>query len=336
MATLGTTYLNLADKLKQTDGKGQIVAEIIELMNQTNAILDDANIIECNDGTTHLTSIRTGLPTAIFRQMYGFVPPSKSGVAQVQDTTGMLEAYSVVDVDLVDKAKNPQQFRLNEARAFLEAMNDTWQTTLFYGNQKTNAAAFDGLAVRYGTISTDPTNIGYNIIDAGGTGATNTSIWFITWGDLHTSLIYPEGSQGGIKRSDDGIQTETDGNGGKRKVYQEQFKLDTGLTVRDWRSSARIANIDVPTAKAGSTALDNFMLQAYYQIRKYAKTGKTVIYANSDILYCLHKAAKDKANVHLDLQQALDGGAPILTFQGIPIKEAQQILNTEARVTTST
>ena len=332
MAVLGSTYLNLADKLKQTDGKGEIVSTIIELLNQTNEVLTDANVMECNDGTGHLTSIRTGLPSATWRQLYGFVPPSKSTVAQVKDTTGMLETYSVADKDLVEKSKNPAQFRLNEARAFLEAMNDTVQTTLFYGNQVNGAAAFDGLSVRYGNLETDVTKIGSNVLSAGGSGSDNTSIWFVTWGELHTSFIYPDGSQAGIQHSDDGLLTETDANGAKRKVYQDHFKWDIGLTVRDWRSTARIANIDVSDAVAGSTALDDLMLKAYYKIRKYAKTGKSVIYANSDILCALHKRAKDKANVHLDIVQAADGGVPIVTFQGIPVKECEQILNTEAVV----
>ena len=331
MPKVGSTYLTLADALKQQDSKGEIASTIIEMMSETNELLQDANVMECNDGTSHLTTIRTGLPTAVFRKLYGYVPASKSTSAQVKDATGMLETYSVSDADLVDKQKNPNQFRLNEAQAFLEAMNTTLQENIFYGNTGIDASAFDGLAVRYGKKSTVSKNIGSNIIDAGGSGSDNTSIWFVTFGDLHTSMIYPKGSMAGIQHKDDGIQTETDSNGGKRKVYQDHFKMDVGLTVRDWRSSCRIANIDVSDLAAGSVAIDNFMLQAFYKIRKYAKTGRTFCYANSETLYALHRIAKDKSNVNLGLKEFQ--GEEIVSFLGkIPVREAEQILNTEARV----
>src|SRR5574344_286701 len=113
MATLGSSYLNLADRLKRTEN-GEQAATIIEMMNETNAVMQDVNVLECNDGSNYLTTIRTGLPTATFRRLYGYVAPSKSTTAQVKDPTGMLEAFSVVDKDLVDKAPNPKLFRLSE------------------------------------------------------------------------------------------------------------------------------------------------------------------------------------------------------------------------------
>lgn len=210
MATLGANYLTLADRFKRTEN-GKIAAEIIEMMSETNEVLQDANALQCNDGSNHITTIRTGLPSAVFRKLYGYVPSSKSATEQVKDVTGMLETYSIVDVDLVDKSENPKLFRLSESSAFIEAMNQKLQETIFYGSIKENAAAFDGLAARYSKKSTDTKKIGSNIIDAGGTGTDNTSIWFVTWGDLHTSLLYPQGSQAGIQHKDDGISLDSFG-----------------------------------------------------------------------------------------------------------------------------
>ena len=284
MSTLGANYLTLADRMKRTEN-GKIAAEIIEMMSETNEVLQDANALQCNDGSNHITTIRTGLPSAVFRKLYGFVPSSKSTTEQVKDVTGMLETYSIVDVDLVDKSENPKKFRLSESSAFIEAMNQKLQETIFYGSIKENAAAFDGLTARYSKKSTDSKKIGYNIIDAGGTGNDNTSIWFVTWGDLHTSLLYPQRSEADIQHKDDGILTETSSTGGKRKVYQDHFKMDVGLSVRDWRSTCRIANIDVSNLSTENAAdLEDMLNQAYYKIRRFAKTGKTYIYCNSTIL----------------------------------------------------
>lgn len=331
MATLGTTYLNLADRLKRTEG-GEQAATIIEMMNETNCIMQDVNVMECNDGSNHITTIRTGLPTAEFRRLYGFVAPSKSTTAQVKDPTGMLEAFSVVDKDLVDKAPNPKLFRLSESTPFIEAMNQAMQTEFFYGNTKTRPEGFDGLAVRYGTLSTDKKNIGFNVIDAGGTGSDNTSIWFVTHGDQHVSMTYPQGSKAGMQHTDDGVQTETNQQGAKRKVYQDHYKMDAGVTLKDWRSTARICNIDVSDLEVAANAANllDLMRKAYYKVRRYKAGGKTVIYCNTNALMNFEKQVEAKDNIHFNWGEYL--GEKTLHYKGIPIRECDQILDTEARV----
>ena len=323
MATLGANYLTLADRLKRTEN-GKTAATIIEMMSETNEVLQDANALQCNDGTNHITTIRTGLPSAVFRNLYGFVPSSKSTTEQVKDVTGMLETYSIVDVDLVDKSENPKLFRLSESSAFIEAMNQKLQETIFYGSIKENAAAFDGLAARYSKKSTDAKKIGSNVIDAGGKGADNTSIWFVTWGDLHTSLLYPQGSQAGVQHKDDGILTETSSTGGKRKVYQDHFKMDVGLSVRDWRSTCRIANISISDLAGENAAdLEELLNKAYYKIRRFAKTGKTAIYCNSAVLMHFEAQLKAKTNVNFTIKEYLHEN--ILHYKNIPIRECEQI-----------
>jgi len=331
MTTLGTSYLNLADRLKREE-HGEQAATIIEMMNETNCIMQDANVIECNDGSNHITTIRTGLPSATFRKLYGFVPPSKSTTAQVKDPTGMLETYSVADVDLVKKAKNPKLFRLSESVAFIEAMNQSLQTEFFYGNTETKPEGFDGLAIRYGKKSDDKKNIGYNVIDAGGTGDDNTSIWFVTWGDQHTSMIYPEGSKAGMEHTDDGIVTETNAQGAKRKVYQDHYKMDSGVSVKDWRSTCRICNIDVSDLDDASKSADLIKLlrTAYYRIKRYAGSGKTVIYCNTNVLEHFDAQIDSKDNIHFSYQEYL--GQKNLSYKGIPIRECDQILDTEEKV----
>ena len=222
MAILASNYMTLADVMKQSHN-GDIESDIVEIMSESDDIIKDAHFKECNDGTNNITVIRSGLPDATFRALYGFVPTSKSETQQVKDNTGMLEAYSVVDVDLVDKAKNPNQVRLNEAKAFIEAMGQKIQKTVIYGSKTGDEKAFDGLAVRYDHISTDKNNIGYNVVDGGGKGTKNTSVWFICWGESAVSMLYPQGSKGGLQRKDQGQVTETNQAGAKREAFVYLF-----------------------------------------------------------------------------------------------------------------
>src|SRR3990167_8286645 len=120
MATLGASVLTLTDWAKRLDPGGK-VDMTVELMSQTNEILTDMLFKEGNLPTGERTTIRTGLPTVYWRLLNQGVTPSKSTTAQVDESCGMLEAWSEVDKDLAELNGNVGQFRLNEARAFLEA-----------------------------------------------------------------------------------------------------------------------------------------------------------------------------------------------------------------------
>ena len=332
MATIGNTFLTLKDMYSQMEGDGSVTATIIDLFLQSNSILEDAVTLECNDGTSHKTTVRNGLPEPQFRKFYQGVPCQKGDTTQVTDTTAMLDDYSLVDKKLADLNGNTNQFRLNEAAAHIQGMNDVVQRNFFYGNKGKNDAAFDGLAIRYNDISSTRGEIGYQVVDAGGTGSDNTSIWFVTWGDKFTHLLYPKGSKAGLQHVDKGQVTAEDADGNNFEAYRDYFSWDIGLTVRNYRANVRIANIDVSNLNGTDAAdLIKLMVIAYHRSAKQAQGGKTVIYVNETIETFLHLQAMNKSNVNLTLDKDVFG-KPIVNFLGIPVKRADQILDTEARV----
>ena len=331
MATVGNTYLTLKDMYSQMEGDGKVTATIIDLFVQSNVLLEDAVTLECNDGTSHKTTVRNGLPDPGFRKFYQGVKCQKGDYTQVTDETAMLDDYSLVDKKLADLNGDTKQFRLNEAEAHIQGMNNVVQTNIFYGNKGTNASAFDGLATRYNKISSTKGNIGYQIIDAGGTGSDNTSIWFVTWGDKFTHLLYPKGSKAGLQHVDKGQVTAEDANGNNFEAYRDYFSWDIGLTVRNYRANLRIANIDVSNLSGASAAdLITLMVKGYHRIKNQAKGGKTVIYVNDTIETYLHLQAMNKTNVNLTIDEF--AGKPVVKFLGIPVKCCDQILDTEAQV----
>ncbi len=195
MATVGNTYLTLADMFKQRDGDGQITSDIIELLSETNPILADMIVAECNNGTHNLTTVRSGLPSATWRKLYQGVQPQKSTTKQVTDTTGNLQARSEIDSKLVQLSKNPGQFRLNEATAFLEGMNQDMASTLIYGDTGVNPERFMGLSSRFDKYRATPNRPAEDtydqVVDGGGSGADNTSVWMVVWGDRTVHGLYP-------------------------------------------------------------------------------------------------------------------------------------------------
>ncbi|MCK5614055.1 hypothetical protein KAR91_69975 [Candidatus Pacearchaeota archaeon] len=322
------TYLDFARRLDPNDK----VAAIIEILNQTNEILDDMMSMEGNLLTGHKTTVRTGLPSATWRLLNYGVQPSKSQTKPVTDTTGMLEAYAEIDKELADLNNNTAAFRLSEDRAFLEAMNQEMAETLFYGNTAVDPEKFTGFSPRYSQFqTTDPTKITYNVLDAGGAGVDNTSIWLIVWGESTMHGIYPKGSVGGFKHTDLGEETLTDGAGGLYQGYRTHYQWKIGLTVRDWRYAVRIANIDWSATITDTSAPDlvKFMIDASEMIPNLSM-GRAVFYMRREIRTALRHQIRTDSNVNLTVDTV--EGKRVVSFDEIPVRRVDQLLNTEAEV----
>jgi len=324
---MAVTYLDIMNRL----GPDDKIAAIIEMLNQTNEILDDMESSEGNLVTGHKSIIRTGLPSATWRLLNYGVQPSKSQTTSVTDTTGMLEAYAEVDKELADLNGNTSSFRLSEDKAFLESMNQSMSETLFYGNTAINPERFTGLAPRYSVLSTDDTESGYNVIDAGGEGTDNTSIWLVVWGPETIFGLYPKGSVAGFKHQDLGEVTLEDAAGGLYQGYRSHYQWKIGLCVRDWRYAVRIANIDWSATTTDTSAPDlvKFMIDAIEMIPNLSM-GRPVFYMRREIRTALRHQIRTDSNVNLTVDTV--AGKRVVSFDEIPVKRVDQLIKTEARV----
>lgn len=329
MATIGNSVLTLADWANRQDESGK-VATIVEMLNQSNPILDDMVWQEGNLPTGHRLTIRTGLPSVGFRTLNSGINSSKSLTNQVDEAVGIMEAISEVDVDLAKLNGDVAGFRLSEASAFVESMNQTFASTLFYGNAGVNPEQFTGLAPRYNSLSGTNAN---NIISAGSvTGNDTTSIWLVGWGNNSVFGVFPKGSQAGIYHEDLGeqlIQTSTTVGTGRLKAFVDRWQWKAGLAVADWRYAVRIANIDVSALVAdtsGSTIkLIELMSRA---IDRLPGTGgiKPAFYMNRSVYSLLKIQAMNKSANALSLSQGLNQFD--MAFEGIPVRKVDAILGT--------
>ena len=347
MATLTSNYLTLADFARRLDPDGK-PALIAEMLSQENEILEDLIFQEANGPTGHQSTIRTGLPSLTWRLLNTGVPPSKSTTAQVIDTFGSLTGYSVIDKKEAQLSGDVGKFRLMEDVAFMEAMAQTVASTIFYGNSAANPQQFLGLAPRFSTVSTATAQNAVNVLDAGGTGSVNTSIWLVGWGPRTVFGIFPKGSKAGLTHIDHGdTRYWADASGNPYENYQSYFEWDIGLVVKDWRYVVRIANIDTTLLSGGSAAnLINLLNKAVYRppttpkgvaavqktdaVDEEVPTVKWAFYCNRTIRQYLDIQAQNKANVLLRLSEW--EGKVITDYRGIPFRTCDGITNAEARV----
>ena len=322
------SYLDLASRMDPDDK----IAAIIELTTKTNEILTDARTVECNDGTGHKTTIRSGLPTATWRHFNTGVAPTKSQTSQHRDTTGMLEAYAEVDKDLAQLNGNTAGWRLSEDKAHIEGMNKQMATTTFYGSVLTYPDRFTGLAPRYAALGTDEDVSTYNVVNAysSAAGSDQTSMWLVVWGDTTAHMLYPKGSQAGFQYQDLGEVTLFDSaNSYPFQGYRSHYKWDCGMTVRDWRYVVRIANIDTSAITTTVVPILDAMVEAYEKVPDFG-SGAAAFYANRTVRTWLWKQANTKSNVNLTIDAP--EGKPVVSFLGIPIRKCDALVNTESVV----
>jgi hypothetical protein len=339
MATLSTSNLTLLDWAKRVDPDGRVPV-VAELLSQSNEILSDCVMKEGNLPTGERVIIRTGLPTVYWRALNQGIPNSKSTTAQVDEACAILEARSEVDKDLAMLNGNTAQFRLSEDTAFLEAMNQTMAETMFYGNPSADPKQFLGFDKRYGSTSADN---GTNVLDAKGVqNGDNTSVYLVVWGDQTVYCPFPKGSKAGLMHEDLGEQTVYDG-ANRMQALATRYQWKTGLVVKDWRYTVRIANIDISdlatlsgtqALSAGSNLL-KLMTQATYKVPNLAM-GRPVFYMNRTVHSALANMAMDKSQGVLAIQPAttqFGTAQSYLSFLGIPIRRVDALLTTEDPIT---
>lgn len=329
-AALSAGALTLADWAKRLDPDGKVPL-IVELLTQTNEILLDMRWQEGNLPTGHRTTVRTGLPAVAWRLLNQGVQPSKSTTAQIDEQAGMLEAWSEVDCDLAKLNGNINAFRLSEAQAFIEAMNQELASTLFYGNGGLAPEEFTGLAARY-SLSTAPN--GSHVIKGGSSDTDNTSVWLVVWGPQSVFGIFPKGSKAGLQHDDYGevtVETTAGVGGSRMRAYQERFQWKAGIALRDWRYVVRICNIDVSAlvTKTSAADLTELMIKAVHRIPAMGM-GKPAFYMNRTVFEMLDIQRRDDAINSLGLTEI--DGVERPSFRGIPIAKCDAILENETLV----
>ena len=331
MATLSTGQLTLADYAKRLSPDGKI-DPIAELLSQQNDVLEDVVWKEANQPTSHVVTVRTGLPSVYWRQYNAGVPSSKSTTAQITEPCAMMEARSHIDAKLLTLNGNSAAFRLSEESPFIEAMNQELTGKIFNGNVGVDLKTFSGLATRFSSTSAGN---GGNIVLGGGGGSDNASMYLVVWGEQTVFMTFPKGSKAGLQSRDLGEESVQDANGNWYQAARSLFQWDAGLVVKDWRYVVRIPNIDVSDwvgvtgtqATTASTNLIKLMMRAIARIPNF-NMGRAAFYANRSIKEGLMIQALEKSNNALGIKQALTQfGTTMnqLEFMGIPVRGVDQL-----------
>lgn len=346
MSTLTPGAFTYSEWALRHDKDGKVSA-LVDLLSQNNGILSDAVAVECQSGNAFEYTQVVKLPSPSRRSYNQGVARTLAGVGKQTITCSEYGDWSVFDKSLAELGGNLGELRSQEDALHAEGMSQQVAADLFYANRATDPTQFTGLANIYNTVSTATSPIAANVIDCGGTGSTNTSMWLVTWGPKKIHTVFPRGTSVGMKHMDMGLGWATDTNSLEFPAYRSWLEWKIGLAIHDWRYCVRACNIDISLLTGGSAAnLINILAKMVHRPPTMpagvapvqtndsrvdpVQQGRSAIYVNRTLATYLDLQAMNKTNVLLQMQQW--NGESITTFRGIPIRNVDAILDTESRV----
>ena len=338
------TYAEWAERM-DPDGKTSV---LVNLLSQNNGILEDCLAVECQNGTSFQFTQVVKLPAPSRRVYNQGVVATMAAVAKQVVTTAEYGDWVKFDRSIAMLNGNLSELRSMELALHMEGTSQQVASDLFYANRATDPTQFTGFANIYSTVTTATSQIAANVIDGGGTGSTNASMWLITWGPRHLHTIFPKGLPAGLYHKDygDSIPLQ-DSSSNQYPGYQDWIQWDVGVAVQDWRFGVRCCNIDVTLFGGGSAAnLIEILAAMVYKppimpagvapvqtsdSPDKLMMGRSAIYVNRSVYLALDLQAQNKTNILLKMDEW--DGHVVLTYRGIPIRVVDALLTTESRVT---
>lgn len=332
MSTIGNTFVTMADFAKRLDPNG-IVAQVANVLSKVNPIMNDIPWVEGNLPTGHRFTSSTALPSGSWRRLNQGYDATKGTTDQVDESCGIFEARSVIDVDNPGmQGANRAAYRKSEDLLFLSGMGNDIATGVFYNDVRLNAERFHGISPRLAVTSGNPAE--KQILKWGGSSSGNdqTSVWLVGWAPDKVFGIYPKDTQAGIQQEDLGRQLVLDSSNKQFLAYVTRYVWKIGMCIRDYRYIVRGCNID--TSAATNTdkyivSLLTDMIAALYS----TDNCRPVFYMNR---WAFSHLNKNLMNMQANLLEWIDGsngggtGARIPSFLGIPIKVVDAITTTES------
>ena len=323
MATydLSTTHTAI-EFAKRTNNKQAL--QIAMVLAEENQFFETARWRQSNRDMSDIINRQVSVPVAQTRGYNQGYAPTVMQTKQITEYMANVIDRSEIDRDLVDEAPNPRMYRLEEDMGHLEGMGQKAVSLFLNGNKGTDQYSFDGVNTRFAALTTAgtyPHNVHNN-----SASAARTSVYLVQWG-RNAYLTHPRGAATMVRKEDNGkvwVITDTSTNSGLY-VYQTEFKLKMGLSVRDDEAIQRIANV-------GSAAADNLDLSIVIEARNNMPSmgAGAIMYVNIQTKTQLDILALTQNNIVYSQEDNF--GRPATSFQGIRVAMLEGIGNDQAAV----
>ena len=292
-------------------------AEFLGDLLKQNDILNFLPFLPANHGVFHEWTEANRLGSGSWAKANTAIPLISSG-SDVQRTGVFLyEGESQVDRRILDAVEDKMATRDAEDASNMEGFFQGWLDQLFYGNG--GADAFVGLSAR----RSDPTT--EQVWDAGGSGASCTSLWLFEFGPNGFNIRYPKNAQPGFSSEDKGLQRVNAPIGtGEMEAWVRHYKMWGGIQIKRKNALLRMGSID---------SSHPFTADMFIEMKNAlpSRGRDAVAFANRDVHAMIEKEAWNKSNMAYTIVD-YEGFGPVTRVAGVPVMIAEAILSTEAAI----
>lgn len=262
-------------------------------------------------GTQYKTLIRTGLPSASFRDANQGTTASQSSWETRLFEAFLMEVRFECDKGIADASEDgPAAYLAIEAAGMLTGAFMHLARQFYYGRSYNDSKGFPGLIEMY-----DATNM---VVDAGGT-ANNTasSVWAVKFSPMDVQWVL--GGDGQLQVSDVRIESLPDPNDSSKRftAYVQTLVGWVGLQVRTPHAVGRIKNLTEEQGKGLTDVLLGRLLAKF-------PTGW------APDAFFLSRRSLEQLRASRTATNATGAEAPTpTTFEGIPLIPTDAIRNNE-------
>ncbi len=333
------SVVTLAEAAKTVGPSGEMLA-VVDVISQGTPVMEEGHWEESNDFESYrlLQTMTEAIGTdAIINQGVNWEVNTLRPVTEIiQD----LESALKIDIRILRKQKNAEEFKRIQAELFLRGLGKSFHDRFFYGNTNiapTTAVSPDeitGLHSRFNSIAGIQYNqiqgVPYwpvNVFSAGGnTGGGESSLWLIKWGKDGVFFPFPRDGQDFINMEDmPEIQLVYDSNNRPFRAEVTFFSMGFGLCVADWRCVQRMCNIDLTHPWSSDIMVS--MIAGLPD----TDTAGTVAYCTRAVWIQAIQQAKNNVNsYHFD---DAPWGKMVPHFMDIPFRVCDRLLPAEPVIT---
>lgn len=323
-------------EVKKAYSKNDDFLRVINALVEMNHMLDDAPYVEATAITENEIARVLALPVPSWVKIGEGWTATHGTLQNDIEGIGILKSRAQINKDVAKKQANPARYMTMQEALHLEAQAQEIANTLAYGESGTTPEEFDGLDIRFASLShaTDwPTG---GVFNNGESSGSVTSLWLIQWHETDCCLIYPRFStNAGLTREekpDQLLPTEAESspysNVKKAWFAITEFEWQTGFSLADNRRVKRVCNINPVGSDAQSLDID----VVNDAIADFETEGMIIGYANKQIFAQIQRVANNKGNVHYPPNQPF--AEPMPYIGTTPIRRMKAITNSESVLTT--
>ena len=310
---------------------------VVNGLSERNDMIADAPYTEASTITYNEISRVASLPAPTWIKVGEGWTATMGRLQNDQEGIATMKGRAQINQDVAKKQANPARYMQLQETLHLEGMSQEAANTFVYGSSGTSPEEFDGIDIRYASLSSATVWPSGGVFDNGeDTGSTCSSIWLIQWDEADCMLIYPRyDPNAGLSREEKSAQllpTVTGSspyeNVAKAWFDITEFEWSLGFSLSDNRRIKRVCNIN--SSPDDAHTVDEKVLS--HAIADFENAGPIMMYCNKQIQAQLQDRANEKGNVHFTPDSPF--GKPMYYFLDVPIRRMEAITNAEDVLTT--